>query len=80
MEPGQLDRWAAYLEIEPSREDRIIEILKLGFASLCRALGAEIKPSDLDPAPAEQTREQSPDEAVAMVRATMQPASYPELL
>lgn len=75
-----MDRWAAYFGMEIDREERIIEILKLGFASLCRAWGVEIKPSDLDPAPDSTEEKQTPDQAVAMLRATMQPASFPELL
>jgi hypothetical protein len=51
IEPGLIDEWAAYNQVEPDKMERIITILKLGFALLCRCGlgGAEIDPECLDP-------------------------------
>ncbi len=76
--PHQFDEWIAYRTIEPDIGDRLVEILKFGFAMLCRAQGAELSPDDFDPLNNEQdgaTREQtvSPAQGAAMFAASFGP-------
>lgn len=48
LTPAQFDEWVAYREIEPDPLNRLIHIIKFGFATLANAWGAKIEPDDLD--------------------------------
>ena len=67
IEPGEFDWWVAYERLEPDPTERIVEILKLGFAGLCNCWGAKVEPDYFDPKPKEPV-EVAPQQAVAMLR------------
>lgn len=78
LTPRQFDEWIAFRTIEPDIEERIVEILKRGFAALCNVQGAELSPNDFDPVDNEQNqaaREQtvSPAQGAAMFATSFGP-------
>jgi hypothetical protein len=48
IESRDFDEWMAFRRIEPDPLDRIAEILKIGFATLCAVNGAEIEPDKFE--------------------------------
>jgi hypothetical protein len=68
IEPGQMDEWLAYEQIEPDQEDRLREVLKIGFAALCQAWGSKREPKDFDPWHKDEPQIVSPESAAAIVR------------
>jgi hypothetical protein len=69
LSPREFDEWVAFRRIEPDPDDRLREIVKLGFAALCRAWGMEISPHDLDPWAEDEAAELvSPNQAAATFR------------
>lgn len=71
IEPAQFDEWLAFRQIEPDPDDRLREVLKMGFAMLARSWGNEkIEPDDLDPwGRDEKAQSVSPNRAAAIVGA-----------
>lgn len=55
MTPEQMDGWIAFNRLEPLGVERLIEVLKLGFAAVCGAWGAELEPDNFDPLPADES-------------------------
>ena len=49
LTPEEFDGWVAFRSIEPAEDERLREIVKLGFATLASAWGAKVQPKDLDP-------------------------------
>ncbi len=45
----QFDEWVAYAQLEPNRDDRLLEALTRGLVCLCNSWGSNLKMSDLDP-------------------------------
>jgi hypothetical protein len=70
--PQQFDEWLAYRELEPDPLERLIGVVKLGFATLVAAWGMKIEPSDLDPWGSEP-QEASPEQSAAIVRGKLGP-------
>lgn len=50
---GTLDQWLAYRELEPEPIERLTQVVKLAGTAICRAMGMQIEPEDLDPKPKE---------------------------
>lgn len=48
MEPSQFDEWMAAEALDGNAVDRVIAVLKLGFATLCRAHGMQLNPDHFD--------------------------------
>ncbi len=63
LSPEQFDEWKAYRSIEPDPWERLIAIVKHGFALLCNAQGAEVEPDDFDVLMAEEPKVLSPAES-----------------
>lgn len=54
LTPRQFAEWIAFRRLQPDPLDRLIRIVKLGFAALCNSWGAKLEPDDLDPLKPEQ--------------------------
>lgn len=68
LSPEKFDEWLAYRSIEPDPWERLIAIVKHGFAALCNAQGATMEPDDLDRLMPEQKPDiASPEQAAQMV-------------
>jgi len=71
LTPEELDWWIAYRELEPDPIDRIAEILKLGFTTLCRCWGGKVTPDDFEIRPTAKEGEPTvgPRQARQMIEA-----------
>lgn len=70
LTPKDFDEWIAYRTIEMDPVDRIIEILKRGFATVVTAWGGHVDPDDLDPMDNNDQHEEalSPTASAAMAK------------
>lgn len=74
IRPELLDRWEAYERLYGDEDmgyqmQRIIDVLKLGFVSLCHASGLQIDLDDLDPKKPKKEIVVGPAAAAAMMGA-----------
>jgi len=68
VDAREFDEWIAYRRIEPDPDERLREILKLGFAAICRLLGNDVSPDRFDPwDDSEPDRPVGPAEAAAIL-------------
>ena len=49
MTPEEFDLWVAFRSIEPAEDERLREIVKLGFGKLIQSWGGQVTPKELDP-------------------------------
>jgi len=71
ISPETFDEWVALEEIDPDPLERITEVLKLGFATLCAVsgFGVQIDPDELDPVTRKREEDTfvSPNEAAKIL-------------
>jgi hypothetical protein len=67
MTPEQFDEWIAFRRIEPDPEERLREIVKLGFSALCAAWGSKLELEMLDPW-AKEPEAMGPGQAASVMR------------
>jgi hypothetical protein len=69
VSPREFDELIAFRRIEPDPDERQRQILKLGFAAVCSALGRDISPEVFDPWDESQSAAAvGPAQAAAAVR------------
>jgi len=54
-----MDEWVAFRRVEPDPVERVLHVLKVGFAALCLAHGMELEPESFE-MPSDGKGEQRP--------------------